>query len=65
MPRHDFLKALRDVMARRLRREARAKLLADAIRAEGRYRGVGIYDVDIRRGLVLNLAWSGPSARGG
>lgn len=62
MPRHDFLKALRDVMARRLSREARAKLLADAIRVEGGYRWVGIYDLDSRHGLVLNLAWSGPSA---
>lgn len=32
------------------------------IRNDGEYRWTGIYDVDLERGLVSNVAWSGPSA---
>ncbi|HSY71232.1 MAG TPA: hypothetical protein VK798_03290, partial [Alloacidobacterium sp.] len=43
-------------------RVTKAKRIADAIREAGAYRWVGIYDVNIRSGLVSNIAWSGPSA---
>jgi putative methionine-R-sulfoxide reductase with GAF domain len=53
---------LQGIVRENLSREARAALIAEAIRDEGAYRSVGIYDVDIERGLVSNLAWSGPGA---
>lgn len=43
-------------------RVTKAKRIADAIREAGAYRWVGIYDVNVRSGLVSNIAWSGPSA---
>jgi putative methionine-R-sulfoxide reductase with GAF domain len=57
-----LLDKLKDIAGRKMRREARAGLLAEAIREEGAYRWVGIYDVDVERGVVSNLAWSGPGA---
>ena len=45
-----------------LTREERAKRIAEALRQSGSYRWVGIYDVDLARGWVSNLAWSGPGA---
>jgi L-methionine (R)-S-oxide reductase len=39
-----------------------ARSIAEAIRNHGQYRWTGIYDVDMARGLVSNVAWSGPSA---
>lgn len=39
-----------------------ARSIAEAIRNHGQYRWTGIYDVDMGRGLVSNVAWSGPSA---
>jgi len=43
-------------------RPSRAKAIADAIRATGAYRWTGIYDVDVQKGLVSNVAWSGAGA---
>jgi L-methionine (R)-S-oxide reductase len=43
-------------------RATRAARIAASIRQQGAYRWVGIYDVDGARGLVTNLAWSGPAA---
>jgi len=43
-------------------RPARAKAIAEAIRATGAYRWTGIYDVDVQKGLVSNVAWSGAGA---
>jgi L-methionine (R)-S-oxide reductase len=40
----------------------KAKRIVEAIREAGAYRWVGIYDVNIRPGLISNIAWSGPSA---
>ena len=39
-----------------------ARDIAEAIRNLGPFRWTGIYDVDIERGVVSNVAWSGPSA---
>jgi L-methionine (R)-S-oxide reductase len=43
-------------------RSAKALQMAEAIRNDGDYRWVGLYDVDRERGLVSNIAWSGPNA---
>jgi len=40
-------------------RVSTARAIADAIRREGAYRWTGLYDVDIQRGVVSNIAWSG------
>lgn len=40
-------------------RTQKAQSLAEAIRTSAGYRWVGIYDVDLSRGDVSNLAWSG------
>jgi putative methionine-R-sulfoxide reductase with GAF domain len=45
-----------------LPRVEKAKLIAEAIRAAGTYRWVGLHDVDNERGLVSNIAWSGSGA---
>ena len=38
-----------------------AKAIAEVIRASGRFRWVGIYEVNLGNGIVSNLGWSGPS----
>jgi L-methionine (R)-S-oxide reductase len=48
------------LLAQDLDRISTAKLIADAIRNAGQYRWTGLYDVDLQRGVVSNLAWSGP-----
>ena len=53
---------LQKILALNEDRVTKAKRIADAIREAGSYRWVGIYDVNIPPGLVLNIAWSGPSA---
>ena len=43
-------------------RPSTAKAIAEAIRTTGAYRWTGIYDVDVQKGLVSNVAWSGAGA---
>ena len=43
-------------------RPAKALEIAEAIREDGNYRWVGLYDVDYAAGMVANIAWSGPDA---
>jgi len=43
-------------------RAAKAVQIVKAIRENGGYRWVGLYDVDREHGLVSNIAWSGPNA---
>jgi L-methionine (R)-S-oxide reductase len=62
MPHSKLLEKLKKILAQDLDRAAKASQITDAIRDEGAYRWVGIYDVDIEGGLVSNIAWSGPSA---
>ena len=45
-----------------LDRRSKAKAIAEAIRKHGGYRWTGMYDVDLRRGTVRNIAWSGAAA---
>ena len=54
--------ALHHLLNMREDRRSTAGHIADALRAYGKYRWVGIYDVDLVRGLISNLAWSGPNA---
>jgi putative methionine-R-sulfoxide reductase with GAF domain len=42
-------------------REDKAAAISELIRSFGPYRWTGIYDVDVRSGLVRNIASSGPS----
>lgn len=58
----DLLEELRRLVDGAGDRRERAKRIADAIRAAGSHRCVGIYDVDARLGRVSNLAWTGPAA---
>ena len=62
MPDGELLDALRNITAEDSNRAIKAKRIVDAIRKEGSWRWVGIYDVDFQRGLVVNIAWSGYSA---
>jgi putative methionine-R-sulfoxide reductase with GAF domain len=48
------------IATERSSRAARAKRAADLIRRTGRYRWVGIYDVDAME--ISVIAWSGPTA---
>jgi L-methionine (R)-S-oxide reductase len=62
VPDSELLDTLRNITSEDSNREAKAKRIVDAIRKEGSWRWVGIYDVDFQRGLVVNIAWSGYSA---
>ena len=54
------LEKLRAIAAGSDERPQKAKKLAELIRTSRNYRWVGIYDVDVSRGNVSNLAWCGP-----
>jgi putative methionine-R-sulfoxide reductase with GAF domain len=62
MTQSRVLDELKGILRQAGSREARAKRIAEVIRASGPYRWVGIYDVNIAGGLVSNLAWSGLGA---
>jgi L-methionine (R)-S-oxide reductase len=53
---------LQRILALNEERLTTAKRIAEAIREAGAYRWVGIYDVNVRPGMVANIAWSGPNA---
>jgi GAF domain-containing protein len=57
-----LLKKLKSILAQNLDRAVKARRITEAIRDEGAYRWVGLYDVDIQRGQVSNIAWCGPNA---
>ena len=59
MLRSNLLDEIRKLLAQDLDRVSTARAIADAIRQEGAYRWTGLYDVDIQRGVVSNIAWSG------
>jgi L-methionine (R)-S-oxide reductase len=56
------LQKLRAILDLPLQRRNRAERIAEAIRAEGGYRWVGLYDVDHVQKLVIVVGWSGPQA---
>jgi GAF domain-containing protein len=43
-------------------RVAALQSVAELLRSSGKYRWVGLYDVDRAAGTVTNLVWSGPGA---
>ena len=60
----------RDILMRDLRilvsaakdRVTALQSVAELLRSSGRYRWVGLYDVDRAAGTVTNIVWSGPGA---
>ena len=60
--KNDTLDKLRNILAKDLLRTTKAEHITQTIREDGPYRWVGVYDVDLDRGLVSNVAWSGPAA---
>lgn len=62
MPADKLLTELSLLAMREGDRFSRAKAIAEAIRSAGPYRWTGIYDVDVQKGLVSNVAWSGSGA---
>jgi L-methionine (R)-S-oxide reductase len=52
--------AVRQQLAQEEDRASTAKGIAEAIRASGHYRWVGIYQVNLDTGVVSNIGWSGP-----
>ncbi len=47
------------VLAKDLDRASKAHAIAELICTQGGYRGAGLYDVDIQRGVVSNISWYG------
>src|ERR1700723_2067464 len=62
MPDSRLPENLQLVLAENISRDAKAVRITESIRAAGGWRWVGIYDVDLQRGLVSNVAWSGAGA---
>ena len=58
----ELLEELRSILHQHEDRATKAARIAQAIRAAGPFRWVGIYDVDLQRGTVSNIAWNGPNA---
>jgi predicted amidohydrolase len=57
-----LLHAIQQLLSSNLERISKARAVLHVIREDGGYRWAGLYDVDLQRGLVSNIAWSGPSA---
>jgi L-methionine (R)-S-oxide reductase len=62
MTANNLLDRLREILANDFDRKTKGARIAAAIREANADRWVGVYDVDIERGLVSNIAWSGPGA---
>lgn len=62
MSQSNLLEKIKAILAQDITRVAKAEQIAGTIRIEGAYRWVGLYDVDLQKGLVSNIAWSGPGA---
>lgn len=58
----ELLEQLRQIVDQNEDRAVKAERIVHVIRASGPYRWVGIYDVDLERGKVCNIAWDGPNA---
>jgi L-methionine (R)-S-oxide reductase len=57
-----LLHAIQQLLSSNLERISKARAVLHVIREDGGYRWAGLYDVDLQRGLVSNIAWNGPSA---
>ncbi len=62
MNKQSELARLREIVAQPQSRKARAQSIADQIRTAGKFRWVGLYNVDHDQSQVTNIAWSGPAA---
>jgi putative methionine-R-sulfoxide reductase with GAF domain len=62
MPNSSLSQTLGKILAEDRDRRAIAAHITEEIRNYGNYRWVGVYDVDLARGLVSNIAWTGPNA---
>jgi putative methionine-R-sulfoxide reductase with GAF domain len=58
----ELLDELEEIVTEKADRATKATRIVQALRRAGRYRWVGIYDVDLRSGFVSNIAWDGPNA---
>jgi putative methionine-R-sulfoxide reductase with GAF domain len=63
MPDDKLLETLRKILAIDTDRASKAARITEAIRMEGAYRWVGMYDVDMQRGLVSALPRAAPPPR--
>src|SRR5438046_806516 len=61
-PKSGIAERLRAILEQGGDRQQQARLIVDELRAAGPYRWAGIYDVDLQRNIVANVAWSGPAA---
>jgi putative methionine-R-sulfoxide reductase with GAF domain len=59
MPSERLSELVADIVAQGGDRARHGRAIAEAIRADGGYRWVGVYEVDVEAGLVSNIAWSG------
>jgi putative methionine-R-sulfoxide reductase with GAF domain len=62
MTQSKVFEKIETILRQNITRTAKAAQISGVIRAEGAYRWVGLYDVDIQKRLVSNIAWSGPNA---
>ena len=62
MSETDLVHKLTEIVTLKENRAQKALKIAQIIRESRSYRWVGIYDVDHQRGIVSNIAWSGPGA---
>ena len=60
MAADELFRKLTNLLGQQGDRTQKARAIAEAIRAAGAYRWVGIYDVNLQKKLVANIAWSGP-----
>ena len=60
--RDKLLADLEEIVSNARERIASLKLAADLLKSCGRYRWVGLYEVDHAARLVNNVVWSGPGA---
>ena len=61
-PSIHLLHDIEALLSKDLDRISKARAVLNVIREDGGYRWAGLYDVDLQRGLVSNIAWSGPGA---
>jgi L-methionine (R)-S-oxide reductase len=60
--RDKLIIGLRDIVSSSTDRVSALRAAAESIKDFGRYRWVGLYDVDTVAGIVRNIVWSGPGA---
>jgi GAF domain-containing protein len=60
--RDKLIVGLRDIVSSSRDRVSALRAAAESIKDFGRYRWVGLYDVDTVAGIVRNIVWSGPGA---